>query len=129
MRPKFRAWNTKKKKMHSPEEMGKDQLCLSPDGRGFVNVSGASTRLSLYYTHLIPMQSTGLKDKAIFEGDVISIDGRETPLQVVWNAKWAGFDFLRMDGKQTSTIFGKEPHKYTVIGNIHENPALLEAQE
>lgn len=36
------AWNTRQKAMHSPEEMGKDQLTLSPDGRGFINVSGDS---------------------------------------------------------------------------------------
>ena len=61
---KFRGWNTRKNVMHSAEEMGKDQLTLSVDDHGFINVSGKSTSLSTFATHIIPMQYTGLKDIA-----------------------------------------------------------------
>ncbi len=60
---KFRAWDTKRKKMWSAEEMGKDELTINPDGRGFVNVNSTSLKLSQYVPHLIPLQFIGQRDK------------------------------------------------------------------
>lgn len=70
---KFRAWDKHRKKMRSAEEMGRDQMTLSPDGRGFINVHRLLEE-SEYCTNLLPMQFTGLKDKngkEIYEGDGI----------------------------------------------------------
>lgn len=62
MIPKYQAWDTKRKVMYLPEELAKDGMTLSADGRGFVNVSGTATKFDEYYEHLLPLQSTGLKD-------------------------------------------------------------------
>ncbi len=71
-----KAWDTIRKKMFSAQEMGADELTLNPDGRGFVNVSSVSTKLSQYATHLIPLQYVGKYDKngsEICDGDIVRI--------------------------------------------------------
>ena len=73
---KVRAWHTKRKKMFSAEEMARDQLTLMPDGQGFINVHGGSTKLSHIYglDIMIPLLYIGIKDPKnvdIYEGDVV----------------------------------------------------------
>ena len=138
---KYRAWDTKHKKMWSAEEMGRDQLTLSPDGRGFVNVSGISTRLSQYMPHLIPLQYIGQHDKErsrffplgkeIYEGDIvkqktgkIGVISFDTP-----NGRWSWN--MICDGKPLNSIghgiYNAEAENYfEVIGNCYDNPELLE---
>ena len=124
---KFRAWHTKANEMFSAEEMGKDEMTLAVDGRGFVNVSGNSTGLSQYIVEMIPMQFTGLKDKngkECFESDLIKdiddvifkIEYREDYLQVV------AIKTVYPDWQPTML---KDLKPFEVIGNIYENHNLL----
>lgn len=129
---RFRAWDTKKEKMWSAEEMGQDQLTLSPDGRGFVNVSGTSTRLSRYLNHLIPMQFTGLhdkNDKEICEGDIVKAPAmfHNAICEVCWMMNCFCIKTIDKNGRTTSTGLTNYGGKMSpeIIGNIHENRDLI----
>ena len=128
---KFRAWDTSRKKMWSAEQMGADELTLNPDGRGFVNVSSASQRLSQYMSHMIPLQFTGLKDRngrEIYEGDIVrttSIMDEVIFGDVVWDED--GFQYAVDIGCELMEFHNIIHTEKTVevIGNIYENPELL----
>ena len=88
-----------------------------------------------YLTHpVIPEtigQFTGLKDKngvEIYEGDIL-IDKNNVVkdiILVLWNDKYAGFT-LHCDNWACLAFFYEylDVNKVEVIGNIHDNPELL----
>lgn len=149
---KFRAWDNKRNKMYSAEELGSDEMQLNPDGRGFFNAHCNSQSLSEYYPHLIPMQFTGLKDKNgkdIYEGDLIAeinnlseLEKWGDPLTVEfgqfeseadsWGVKSCtiGFFCRYKEGEQTGLHNSEEGYGFNagdclVIGNIYEAQSLL----
>ena len=125
---KYRAWDTVKKVMYSPDELGADQETLSADGRGFVNVSGISTRLSEFHTHLLPLDYIGLEDKnskEIYEGDIVRfVTDREELLEIYWYEGTCGWQMKRIIG--SGTMFIPNYIEYLeVIDNIYENSELI----
>lgn len=136
---KFRGWHTKLNQMFPAEELAADQLTLSTVGE-FINVHSGSKSLSEIYPadKFIPLQFTGLRDKngvEVYEGDITAkttFNGEEYRLvsQVVYNAPGFCLKFISGNEKAEnglgSGLFAFPNNVGEVIGNIYENPELLE---
>jgi len=120
MRPiKFRAWDKMEKRM-IPHNLLMAQQYARPLDDNIFNDD----------THIV-MQFTGLHDKngrEIYEGDIVRLEAGvwSDVAEVVFNN---GCFILKCDywywsGRCISAHYGE----YEVIGNIYENPKLLEKQ-
>lgn len=124
---KYKAWDTYRKKMWSAEELGRDELTINPDGRGFVNVHSVSTKLSHYLPHLIPLQFINHKDKKeveIYETDIIKARFKGEPSksfegEVYWDDEDVSFSF----GSLNEGIKIWELIDIEVIGNSYVKKA------
>lgn len=132
MIPKFRAWDKRENTM-------RDVAVLHFTKGGKVNSieywKTPSELKSYHVRNLVLMQSTGLKDLngvEIFEGDIVSV--RNHPFQKTessvgieidgdYKVSWNEYDLTWCAGNLLLTRI--KPY-VTVIGNIHENPELLE---
>lgn len=137
MIPKFRAYDSGSlSRMYQPDEVmvGNGNIWIidedSVAGEWIVNND----------IHL--MQSTNLHDKngkEIFEGDIVKRDGIKRP-EVVRLGEWIDVDSLGYKEQYIGFYFESEHegqewlhsvepqfnHLYKIIGNIYENPELLE---
>lgn len=135
MRPKFRAWDGAKK------EMFKDTFAITESGQVVVVEQEFVTSPPdyVFVDHLVIMQSTGLFDKEgteVFEGDIIAIEVEEieTPInaKIFQNNKIGVLMFhVFEDNEDVPMVELLEDNSvaFAVIGNIYENPELLEVEE
>ena len=140
MIPKFRAWKK------AGKELGRvGQITFELDGSvSHVLFKGEFLDFNLSTNEIILMQSTGLKDKngkEIFEGDIVKRDGIKRP-EVVRFGEWTDVDSLGYKEQYIGFYFESEHegqewlhsvapqfnHLYKIIGNIYENPELLEVE-
>ncbi len=113
---KFRAWNVVTKTMIDLKKVTPLALNMDTDGL-FIPFSDGF--------HI--MQYTGLKDKngvEIFEGDIVECCTRN--YEVFYYEELTRFR-LRSDNISYFVTREMGEHFLKVIGNIHENPELLEA--
>lgn len=128
MIPKFRAWDKYFKEMVQVNALVLDEQVIKVT---YKNGNIAKEDVTEYEL----MQSTGLEDKnnkEIFEGDIIRMRNPRDRRQIgmfqvvrVANSPMLGL----LDKKLTTEIFNLYEHMrnyYEIIGNIHENPELLE---
>ena len=102
-------------------------------GKGDFSVIYAGDRVEKFpvYTDTVG-QFTGLSDKngkKIFEGDICRNTRTGEIVSVKWHGTMAGFVWSNRKGKSHLYDFGelfRAHDKYEVIGNIYDNPELLE---
>lgn len=135
MVPKFRAFLIEAKTMHNilAIDFSRNMYCLQ--------IGKATIGEWFWFREIELMQSTGLKGKdgvEIFEGDVVKVsDGgneEDSYTSVVKNYADGGYPAFDIEAPSSwyyesnvlSTIMGGDYETIEVIGNVWENPNLLE---
>ena len=128
MIPKFRAWHK------TWEEMGEvKRIRFNDEGNiTTVLVVGKTLGSNAYLKDVKLMQSTGLFDKnnkEIFEGDIVKMSkdvySEPTYYEVVRHRGGA----YRLESKQHGCELWLRHTDCEVVGNVYENPELLEDKE
>lgn len=126
MIPKFRAWSTDKKIMAEVRTLRFTDELVETDK--FVERSIEGAKL---------MQSTGLLDKngkEIFEGDILvaETDDEAVNVRIFWDEKHALFMFESKKYNEIeplAELVEATAYPFEIIGNVYENPELLEVTE
>lgn len=126
MIPKYRAWDKRDKKSYLVDEIVWDDGKFDSIGDAITFYRGAE--------EVELMQSTGLKDKngkEIFEKDILDYNGRK--VIVKWHGSYACFIYEFVDELKNRTAEWQplylSYYKFEIIGNIYENPEMLEVTE
>lgn len=121
MTPKFRVWHHELGRLMSVKCM----FFQDSEIEEFeLNDALMNDYITAYPDEIELMQSTGLKDKngkEIFEGDVVKCNGLLGTIES-FKAMWI-CSFMKYNNYQKVGFFAQE---IEVVGNIYENPELLE---
>lgn len=127
MIPKFRAWDKETQTMLDVSLIDFKKSVLVGEHWEF----GETNFINFDDVNL--MQSTGLFDKngkEIFEKDILDYNGRK--VIVKWHGSYAGFIYEFVDELKNRTAEWQplylSYYKFEIIGNIYENPELLEVE-
>ena len=129
MTPKFRAWDSWRKRMSVV-----DRIYIDTEGVRLYDDFGEYWR---DFRDAKLMQSTGLKDKngkEIFEGDILACktDDEVINLNIFWDEEHALFMFESKkynEQEPLAELVENNTYPFEIIGNIYENPELLEDKE
>ena len=126
MIPKFRVWDKTDKEMYLVDEINFNRGEFESIGDGITFLRGAD--------EVELMQSTGLHDKngkEIFEKDILDYNGRK--VVVKWHGSYACFIYEFVDELKNRTAEWQplylSYYKFEIVGNIYENPEMLEVTE
>lgn len=132
MTPRYRAWDKHEQKMFTNDEL------IIWNGNVYANDSKKLTCNNLKGWSIDDeylMQSTGLVDKngkEIFEGDVVQFEDCSEASDFLYIntgiIEWCqgGFHVTNRDSVLMGDLLDGEFLDVTIIGNVYENPELLE---
>ena len=127
---KFRAWEPLSKKYHYMDfclyEGDEKKLFALPMGRQSLRDSYTAMNLD----NLVIEQFTGVYDKngkEIYEGDVLKNPDYEEAFVVEYHEGMAGY--IGWGDDKIAGCYLITGDEIEIIGNIHENPELLEGRE
>lgn len=127
MTPKFRAWDRARNEMNYKIMVGNCDLSDRNWTCPIIWIEERKKWLHFDDDYECIMQSTGLKDKndkEIFEGDIVKCSGLLGTIEL-FKAMWI-CSFVKYNNYQKVGFFAQE---IEVVGNIYENPELLEDKE
>ena len=119
----LRVWNKVTKTYKSCDSLGDIRLIYTKDGYRI------DTSNSVKGKDIVIEQCTGLRDKKrrlIYEGDIV-VDCESGTGTVIWDEENVLFAVRYSDDEEFP--FDEGSYYYKVIGNVHENPELLEEEE
>lgn len=127
MIPRYRAWDKEFKEMVQVDALVFDEQIIKTT---YKNGNVVKEDLKNY----VLMQSTGLTDSAgkeCFEGDILNIetDEENVKVEVSWDSKHALFVFesKKYNEKEAlGELFEDNSYPFKIIGNVWEDPELLE---
>lgn len=130
MIPRFRAWDVEFKELVRVDALVLDEQVIKAT---YNNGNVVKDDLKNY----VLMQSTGLMEKngkEIFEGDILSIetDEENVRVEVSWDSKHAlfVFDSKKYNAKEAlGELFEDNPYPFKIIGNVWEDPELVEVKK
>lgn len=128
---KFRAWNTQTKIMKEVSQISFDDKQIAE----YAPKDKVSVHLN-FQPHFILMQCTGLRDnnnKLIYEGDIVKIDD-EIFVIIYWRGEFTAESIDNAISQEERVHMNwynfcypnNTPILPEIIGNIYENPELLE---
>lgn len=121
---RFRIWDTEKKELIYDAENAYDYMRPCSGGKIIEADCFGDVLVNKRY---IVEQCTGLKDKKgrlIYENDVVSCGHPD-----IGYVKWKNGGFWVSGGNYVIPWNFFTPNKWEVLGNIHENPELLEKKK
>ena len=132
---KFRAWDTFQGKMIKVNRINFDESEIDV----VIQEKPTEKFYSCKFQEISLMQSTGLHDKngaEIYEGDIVKCTDEEGEIsklnsgtgigQVEWLNKWGFWNISVIENSLGDILFNGNVE---VIGNIFNNPELLESEE
>lgn len=127
---KYRLWDKKNNWMCND-----DDVHILPDGSVRELVMGKGWEQCDYYKttdQYVPLFYTGLRDKngrEIYEGDIVESKDFRKGLALTYKqpTRREAVTYLGSIGRWEfgNSLFSYKPEQYEVIGNIYENPELL----